>query len=240
MASFETVTFTKKGMSLMSRIYLGSTLKFTKMSISSKVHDGTEEVQDIKQEFPICSFAYVDLDHLSIKAVGNNLELTTGYYARSIGIYADDPIFGEILFCYANADPADYVPPHKNNQGVTDLEFNIQFAIKDAEKVIVEVQETTFASKSDFDDAMNLRPVRYLMDTFPQLSKEDYWLDLICKDHDEIVSRIEALRAEEQIEILESEHGLFSLQVEDIESNIDHAKEHVSEIEEPKDIAIII
>lgn len=240
MASFETVTFTKKGMSLMSRIYLGSTLKFTKLSISSTLHDGTEDIKEIRQEFPICSFAYVDLDHLSIKSVGNNTNLVEGYYARSIAIYADDPIFGEILFCYANADPADYVPPHKNNQGATDLEFNIQFAIKDAEKVIVEVQETTFASKSDFDDAMNLRPVRYLMDTFPQLSKEDYWLDLICKDHDEIVSRIEALKAEEQIEILESEHGLFSLQVEDIESNIDHAKEHVSEIEEPKDIAIII
>lgn len=240
MAVYESVKFTKKGMSLMSRIYLGSTLKLTKLSISEEAHDGSELMKGIRQNIAICSFSYVDLDHLNIRAVGNNLELDDGYFAKSIGVYADDPIFGEILFCYSNAEPSDFIPPHKEDQGITDFEYNISFAIKDVEKIIVEVQNQTFASKSDFEESMKKRSVRYLMDHFPQLSNEDYFLDLVCTDRNDILSRIETLKKVEDIQLLDGS-GTFTLSLGDVkDSMINNVKEHVSDMSESDDIAIII
>lgn len=240
MAVYEPITFTKKGASLLSRVYLGSTLKFTKLILSDKLHEGQEDMQSVKQEFPITSFSYVDLDHLNIRSAGNNKTLKAGYFAKSLGICADDPVFGEILFCYTNADPADYIAAHNINQGVTDLEFNFSFAIKNVDSVVIEVQSQSYVLKTDFDEAIKLRPIRYLMDHFPQIQSEDYFLDLICNDYNDILNRIEALKATEEVILLDGDNELFKVIVDNKESNIENAKDNTGDIKSLSDIAIII
>ncbi|MGO4540386.1 hypothetical protein AB4Z33_16790 [Paenibacillus sp. 2TAB19] len=42
----------------------------------------------------------------------SNSEITTGFYFRELGVFANDPDLGEILYCYGNAgSAADYIPP---------------------------------------------------------------------------------------------------------------------------------
>lgn len=241
MALYEPLRVTKKGKSLLDRVFLGIELKFTKIALSSAQHTGTEveTLHDVVQEFAVTSFDYEDVDHLNITAVGNNRELKKGYYAKCLGVYANDPIFGEILVGLCNADPADYISAWSSSIGLTDLEINIAFAIRDCDTVHVTVQEDTWASQKALNDAIAVRPVRYVLSSLPQVYNTDYFLDLICIDRADARKKIDDLKAVEKVELLEGEGSPFRLIMNSAESAIKNAKEHSTDLSND-DIAIVL
>lgn len=240
MALYEPIVVTKKGSSLLSRIFLGSELHFTKMVLSSVKNMNTEAeaLSNIEQEFPVTSFVYEDVDHLSIRAAGNNLEIKKGYYARCLGVYANDPIFGEILLCYSNAEPADFIPAYSQTIGTTDFELNVSFAIRDSDNVTVKINDEAWAPKKDLDTAMEARPIRYVLDHLPQTSS-DYFLDLVFTDYESLIRIINSLKNPAEVELIEGE-SLYRVLAGNEESGIKNAKEHASDIKEPTDIAIVL
>lgn len=241
MALYEPVVVTKKGSSLLNRVFLGTKLEFTKMALSSVRNTSTEAetLNSVKQELPVTSFAYEDIDHLNIRAAGNNLELKEGYYARCIGVYAEDPIFGEILLCYTNAEPADFIPAWSPSLGVTDFDLNVVFTIRDSDRVNVIVNDEAWAAQKDLDEAKKARPIRYVLDHLPQISDTDYFLDFIFADHKDLLVKLEALKSVEDIEFIEGD-SLYRLLVDTKETGIKNAKEHSSDITNPDDIAIVL
>ncbi|WP_273321203.1 tail fiber protein [Vallitalea guaymasensis] len=114
--SFGNVVFTNKGRLLRTKAELGTTLEFTKIGIGKGIIDEqpVSELTDL-----IDSVLDVDITNLKTYTNGQariggvfiNKGLSYGFYWRELGLFANDPDNGEILYCYGNAgDLAEYIP----------------------------------------------------------------------------------------------------------------------------------
>lgn len=114
--SFGNIVFTNKGRLLRTKAELGTTLEFTKIGIGKGIIDEqpVSELTDL-----IDSVLDVDITNLKTYTNGQariggvfiNKGLSYGFYWRELGLFANDPDNGEILYCYGNAgDLAEYIP----------------------------------------------------------------------------------------------------------------------------------
>lgn len=116
MAAFPTMTLTNAGQALQTKVQAGATLTFTRIALG----DGQLNGQPISPLTALISQkASVEVD--SVRVVGNstaqasgffsNADITTGFWWRETGLFAQDPDNGEILYGYTNAgDAGDYIP----------------------------------------------------------------------------------------------------------------------------------
>lgn len=78
----------------------------------------------IKQEEKVASVVRKNGSNVTVSASFSNQTLGQGYYVRNLGLYANDPQAGEILYSISVADEstatADYMPPF-NGIGVSSL-----------------------------------------------------------------------------------------------------------------------
>lgn len=108
---------TNKGRNLQAKAETGVRLNYTRMAIG----DGQLAGQSIptlnkliseKKSLPITKLRIQTQGRAVIGAVLSNQDITTGFYFREIGVFAQDPDEGEILFCYGNSGTnAEYIPP---------------------------------------------------------------------------------------------------------------------------------
>lgn len=146
MAEFGHLIITDKGRSLiMKTMKSNERICFTGLATSIRRYHGGEfkglsELEDIKQRSDISEIDIESSSTIMIHAVIPNSELTDGYYIKTIGLYADDPDEGEILYA-ASAETSDsgcYVPPY-NNHTVSNLYFNLSVAVGNSENVQLEI-----------------------------------------------------------------------------------------------------
>ncbi|MCY9526592.1 phage tail protein, partial [Paenibacillus larvae] len=107
---------TTKGRNLQAKAQTGVELKYTRVGIG----DGQLAGQSIlalnklineKKTLPITKINIQTAGKAVIGTVLSNQEVTTGFYFREIGIYAQDPDEGEILYAYGNSEEnAEYIP----------------------------------------------------------------------------------------------------------------------------------
>ncbi len=117
MAAFGGFTLTNRGRALQSKAQAGTQLVYTKAMIG----DGSLTSQSIvtltnlispKMTLPITSVRPAPPDRAYVESKFDNQSIATGFYFREIGVYAQDPDLGEILYAYANAGQnAEYIPP---------------------------------------------------------------------------------------------------------------------------------
>nr|WP_262382945.1 phage tail protein [Bacillus infantis] len=108
---------TNRGRNLMSRVQTGALLKYTRIALGDG-NLGTSAIPDLTAlKHEVKSLAITKLRALSggravIGTVFKNADLTSGFYFREIGVFAEDPDTGaEILYCYGNAGSlAEYIP----------------------------------------------------------------------------------------------------------------------------------
>ena len=110
------LTITNKGRVLQAKAQTGVELHFTKIQIG----DGTLSGQLPGDMTALISVKMIlDIIRLNILPNGkalvggyfSNFGLATGFYFKELGVFAQDPDVGEILYCYGNADTAaEYVP----------------------------------------------------------------------------------------------------------------------------------
>lgn len=119
MARFRKAVITDLGLALINRVQTGDTqLKFTKICTGSGDYgesdllNGCTGLKQKQQEFPISSIAVVDNDTVRLRTVISNTGLQTGYYIKEIGLYAQNPDGGELLYSIAVAVTGqwDYLP----------------------------------------------------------------------------------------------------------------------------------
>lgn len=122
MAAFPTMTLTNAGQALQTKVQAGATLTFTRIALG----DGQLNGQPISPLTALISQkASVEVD--SVRVVGNytaqasgffsNADITTGFWWRETGLFAQDPDNGEILYGYTNAgDAGDYIPTVEDNR----------------------------------------------------------------------------------------------------------------------------
>ena len=154
MGAFKSAVITKKGQELLAKVVAGTTkLEFTKIKVSDAKLSGDlasmTGIGTIKQEEKVASVVRKNGSNVTVSASFSNQTLGQGYYVRNLGLYANDPQAGEILYSISVADEstatADYMPPF-NGIGVSSLMVDLVTAVSNASSVKVNVDPTAGAT----------------------------------------------------------------------------------------------
>ena len=141
MPALYNMTITTKGLNLRARAEAEElVLQFTKVAIGNGDYDGSEDLMSLadlkskKQELGINSKTYEE-NTISLKTVVANTDLEEGYYIKEIGVYAQDPEEGEILYSISIAmdDKWDYLPAEE--WGPASIQYSLDTAISNADQV---------------------------------------------------------------------------------------------------------
>jgi hypothetical protein len=158
MADFIGTILTVKGRNLLAKAQTGATLTFTRIKIGDGVwptNTDPTQLNDLvspKLNLPIQDIRVVGDGTVRLRFALTNTELSQGFFLREIGIYAQDPDLGEILYAIAYAgDRADFIP----SDGVTKVEnvVDIYTVIANAQNVTAVISDTVvLATKRDIDE----------------------------------------------------------------------------------------
>lgn len=161
MAEFKSAVITKKGVALMGKIMSGNTkLNFSKICTSDAVYTTAQlanltALTGIKQEALIAGVTRKNDATVQVSTQFSNVALKTGYYVRTLGLYAVDPAEGDILYSVCIVDEtvatADYMPPY-NGVGVSSLLINMVTTVSNAANVSVTVDPAAAATVSQVMD----------------------------------------------------------------------------------------
>ncbi len=145
---------TQAGLRLMAKVESGATVKITRFAVG----DG-----EIGSRDPLTLTDLVNrLYNYDVARVGynsnvatvtfnfTNQSVTTGFYWREVGMWAQDPDAGEILFMYANASGApEYIPPGGSST-ILERQFNWRLVGSNAASITAQIdQSLMYASQDD-------------------------------------------------------------------------------------------
>ena len=141
---FPSLILTNSGRALIVKALNGTAINFTKFALG----DGAapEEPRDLKNLVHLAANMQINSIELSancavLESTYTNSGLKSKLVAREIGIFANDPDDGEILYAYANAgNEAAVVPPESGDMTVQET-FHMVVAVGDAEQVTATLGE---------------------------------------------------------------------------------------------------
>ena len=154
MAQYRKLIITSKGQTLMSKLIAGTAIaKFTKVSTTADEFSDNdipalEALTNIKQTVSISHVRRINDVAVEIEAALENSALNEGYYINSIGLYAEDPDDGEILYAVAGATIGTYMPPY-NGLTVSGVYLKLDATVSNAENVSLEVDPAAVATIHD-------------------------------------------------------------------------------------------
>lgn len=161
--SFSTILFTDKGRALQSKALAGANLNFTKIVMGSGNLGGQSQITLSAVIEPKVNLNITSLQHKSnyatVKGVFSNSDISEGFYWRELGVYAQDPDLGEILYCYGNAGAlADYIPSQSSE--IIEKVVSISVIVGNVANVTATIDESlVYASKADLDAKANASDV---------------------------------------------------------------------------------
>lgn len=150
MAIFKNMCITEDGMALFAKAQAGTEIKFSKMQVGSgEILDSQDPIEftkliDPKLDVPITSII-PNPELKSATIVGNvtNKDVVSAIYVCELGLWAEDPDNGEILYGYANCGAyGDYYAPA--NQGPFSWQYEVAAAIGNAANVTIELSELKY------------------------------------------------------------------------------------------------
>lgn len=160
---FNKAVITAKGLALNAKIVAGQTnAVFTAIRLGNGVYDGTENLnvvttlKSIKQTFGISSIMRTESNAVRLRSVIDNLGIEEGYYISEVGIYAQDPDNGEILYSIALGvkNKMDYQPSESELEGATST-FDTYTVISNAESATITMGTGAMASAEDVEELRN-------------------------------------------------------------------------------------
>jgi phage-related tail fiber protein len=171
MADFNGTVLTDKGRNLLSKALTGTALHFTKVALGDGVWDSSvnpENLDDLvskKIDLPINNLSVTGDGTAVLRFVLTNSGLTDGFFTREIGIYANDPDLGEILYAVTYSNNPDFIPA----DGVVKIEnvTDIYTVVSNAQNVTAVISDTVvIATKDDVkslsgvDDSLILKKLK--------------------------------------------------------------------------------
>lgn len=162
MASYNKFVLTDNGNLLLNKVLSNECdLIITKAATGAYRHESTEDLKtltalgDQKQIFSISSFSRSG-DKIFLKFVISNFEPATGtgldeeYHVREIGLFAEDPDMGEILYAISTAESerGDFLPVYDENSPVT-VTINTYIVVGNGGNVRVNILPDAYALAED-------------------------------------------------------------------------------------------
>ncbi|WP_061343004.1 hypothetical protein [Clostridium botulinum] len=149
MAIFNNMSLTNKGQILYAKAQSGIKLRFTKMMVGSGDIDSRNPstlLALINPQFDIGIQSITpntELKTATISGTINNEKVNEAIYICEIGLFAEDPDEGEILYAYGTAGKyGDYYAPA--SQGAYSWNYQINAAIGNAANVTVELSNLSY------------------------------------------------------------------------------------------------
>ncbi|MGG1613524.1 tail fiber protein [Paenibacillus phoenicis] len=151
---------TNKGRQLQAKAQAGAQLVYTMMAVGSGTLSGQSLESMTALITPIKDLNITRLKRPAgasralIGATLTNQDVTTGFYLREVGIFADDPDDGEILYMYANSGAtADYITPQ--GDGVIEKALNMNVFVGAAANVTANIDESlVYVTQEELADAI--------------------------------------------------------------------------------------
>lgn len=154
---WENAVITNKGLSLLSKLMEGNKLEIIRaVAGSGYVTPGLliaqTAVTDPKQELSFRAVSYSEEGKCKLPCYLTNEGVTTGYTAKQVGVYANDPDEGEILFFIAQSqsDKGTEVPAESEMVGYS-AEWNFYFQYGQADGVNVAVDPSNVVTRADME-----------------------------------------------------------------------------------------
>lgn len=158
MVEFSRLITTRKGQALNAKMIAGTgQVSFTKVCTSDEIYElgeleNLEVLNNIKQTSPISKVSQTNEVGVKVETVFSNYELKTGYYMRTLGLYASGYDENEILYAVAiSVSDQCYMPP---NNGITlsSAYINLIYAVGNSDNVSLNVDPSCFATIGDLKD----------------------------------------------------------------------------------------
>lgn len=158
MAQFSTAKITEKGQELIAKLQSGEAVaEFTRISTSSAQYsledlEDLDELADVVQTSPISGLERVNEKSILTEAAFTNTELTDGYYVRTVGLYANDPDNGEILYAVAIETSGSCYMPAYDGQTTSGLYIRLQATVGNADNISLEMDPAATATIKNIYD----------------------------------------------------------------------------------------
>ena len=156
MSEFRQLIITNRGQALMAKLIAGTAnVTFTKVAASSTTYDDSQipaltALSNIKQQVAVSKVTRINSVAVQVDAAMENSALTTGYYMNSLGLYANDPDEGEILYAVAGANVGAYMPPY-NGITVSGAYLKLVTTVSNASNVSMTVDPAAVATVGDIN-----------------------------------------------------------------------------------------
>ncbi|WP_020621172.1 phage tail protein [Paenibacillus daejeonensis] len=177
MANFTNIQITNRGRALQAKAQAGAQLVFTRFRIGSGQMSG-QQIADMTNLIQPVMWLTLNKSQPSstgrhtIGAPFTNTGVTTGFYFREWGLFAQDPDIGEILYCYGNVGAgAEYIPAGGGSE-IIEQQLDMIVIIGNATTVNAVIDESlAFVSLRDFQQGMETKVDKV---AGKKLSTEDY------------------------------------------------------------------
>ncbi|WP_238552913.1 phage tail protein [Paenibacillus alvei] len=151
---------TNKGKALQAKAQTGVELQYTRFRVGDgqlggrPISDLTGLINPV-MSLPISKLQTRPGGRAVVGTVMTNKDVTTGFFFRELGIYAQDPDVGEILYCYGNAgETADYIPA-KGGSNIIEEPIDISTIVGNASNVTAGIDESlVWASHDDVEKSL--------------------------------------------------------------------------------------
>lgn len=155
MAQYSKLVLTDDGQALMAKMIAGTgNIDFTKICSSSTQYTESQlqsltVLTNVKQTTLVSKVTRTNEVAIKIEAAFSNVDITTGYYMRTLGLYAVDPDKGEILYaaCIETTNNC-YMPPY-NGVTVSAAYIQLYTTVGNSESVSLEINPGAYATIGD-------------------------------------------------------------------------------------------
>lgn len=166
MANFPGLILTDAGRDILAKALTGQTLTFTRVGLGDGTEPATPEtltalVNEL-QAVSIQSFEVIGDGTSKIRAILTNVGITTGFFVREIGVFAQDPdTLQEVLYSYANSGTQSDFLPAEGGATIVEQVFDLFTVVDTATTVTAVIDDyITLATKADIEE---IRP--YILPT---------------------------------------------------------------------------
>lgn len=178
---FQDSKLTRKGIALLAKAQAGKcTIKLTKAAAGDGSYGPGEDLSERtalkaqKQTFPLTTVTVQNQTNVYVKFIMTNKQdsgnLKNGYYVKEIGIFAQDPDEGEILYAIAIGvdNQWDYMPAYNDLLPAT-ITVDFLTEVSNADTVTIEMPNRTYL----YDESTGEKYILGVKDGLLYIQKED-------------------------------------------------------------------
>lgn len=158
MSAFGGLILTNIGRNLQAKAQAGATLNFTRIAIGDGDLAGSSiaDLTALKHEIKSCAITRLKTLTGGKAVVGtsfSNSDIVSGFYWKELGVFAQDPDLGEILYCYGNSGAnAEYIPAG-GGPDIIEKSIDVVTLVGNASSITATIESSlVYASAQDLAD----------------------------------------------------------------------------------------